>query len=340
MQQIERYGVIALLLLLVTVLAVSMWGDEEVGKNEPTTPTLASAPATRRAETPERRAPLRTPATQRPRRENSRLTNHLSLSSSAQSTTPRNNTRETPRTTRRKTTQLPRKNDTARANLELPKQNTTIPVYDTAANRNFALVDSGRRREAEQNANLIVHKDPVQPKTEPTPRRDPVRTRPKTTPVATQTGTWVVKRGETLSGIASKAMGSAKAWPKIAAANPNVDPNRLMVGAKLVIPTRDQTVTPKTTPKRNTDKTSKTTPKAGGTYTIRSGDVLSRVAQRELGSAKRWPEIVKLNPGLNPDRLIVGKRIQLPEGVARTTPDTRVAVAQSKPRSTKRRRVR
>jgi nucleoid-associated protein YgaU len=47
-------------------------------------------------------------------------------------------------------------------------------------------------------------------------------------------------------------------------------------------------------------------------YAVRDGDTLSEIAQRELGSARRWPEIVAANPGLDPARLRVGKSIQVP----------------------------
>jgi len=54
-------------------------------------------------------------------------------------------------------------------------------------------------------------------------------------------------------------------------------------------------------------------------YTVRSGDTLSEISQRELGSARRWQEIVAANPGLDPARLRAGKTIQIP-GAARTRP--------------------
>jgi nucleoid-associated protein YgaU len=47
-------------------------------------------------------------------------------------------------------------------------------------------------------------------------------------------------------------------------------------------------------------------------YTVRSGDTLSEIAQRELGSARRWNEIVAANPGLDPTRLRAGKTIRIP----------------------------
>ncbi|HEX6882135.1 MAG TPA: LysM domain-containing protein [Planctomycetota bacterium] len=51
---------------------------------------------------------------------------------------------------------------------------------------------------------------------------------------------------------------------------------------------------------------------AGRAYTVRSGDTLSEIAQRELGSSRRWPEIVAANPGLDPARLHVGRKLRIP----------------------------
>lgn len=48
------------------------------------------------------------------------------------------------------------------------------------------------------------------------------------------------------------------------------------------------------------------------TYTVRAGDTLSEIAQSELGSARRWTEIVAANPGLDPSKLRAGKAIQIP----------------------------
>ena len=53
-------------------------------------------------------------------------------------------------------------------------------------------------------------------------------------------------------------------------------------------------------------------PPSSCTYTIRSGDTLGSIAARHLGASKRWPEIARANPGLNPDRLRVGAVINLP----------------------------
>jgi nucleoid-associated protein YgaU len=66
-------------------------------------------------------------------------------------------------------------------------------------------------------------------------------------------------------------------------------------------------------------------------YTVRSGDTLSEIAQHELGSAKRWPEIVAANPGLDPAKLRAGKPIQIPG--AGTASAARADSAPAKPAS-------
>ncbi|MGH7178425.1 MAG: LysM peptidoglycan-binding domain-containing protein [Tepidisphaeraceae bacterium] len=53
---------------------------------------------------------------------------------------------------------------------------------------------------------------------------------------ATGSGTYTVKRGDTLYGIARTRYGDGKQWQKIASANPGVTPQSLKVGQTLVIP--------------------------------------------------------------------------------------------------------
>lgn len=69
------------------------------------------------------------------------------------------------------------------------------------------------------------------------------------------------------------------------------------------------------TPARNSPglPSSGPTPTASGrTYTVRAGDTLSRIAQRELGDAARWPELARLNNLRDPDRIQAGQTLRLP----------------------------
>ncbi|MEM0915539.1 MAG: LysM domain-containing protein [Planctomycetota bacterium] len=47
-------------------------------------------------------------------------------------------------------------------------------------------------------------------------------------------------------------------------------------------------------------------------HTIARGDTLSQLSQTYLGTSRRWDEIVAVNPGIDPNRLIVGEVILIP----------------------------
>jgi hypothetical protein len=48
-------------------------------------------------------------------------------------------------------------------------------------------------------------------------------------------------------------------------------------------------------------------------YIIQKGDTLSRIAERCLGDARRWPEIAALNHVANAHMIFVGQRLRLPD---------------------------
>lgn len=54
------------------------------------------------------------------------------------------------------------------------------------------------------------------------------------------------------------------------------------------------------------------TPPAARTYTVVRGDTLSKIAQRFLGSYKRYPEIARLNGIRDPNRIRAGQVLRLP----------------------------
>jgi len=52
------------------------------------------------------------------------------------------------------------------------------------------------------------------------------------------------------------------------------------------------------------------------TYTVKSGDTLSDIAQSEMGDANRWPELYAANKeavGNNPDLIHPGLELKIPE---------------------------
>ena len=104
-----------------------------------------------------------------------------------------------------------------------------------------------------------------------------------------------VKPGDTLSEIAQRELGGASRWHAIYAANRDHlhNPHWLRVGQLLVLP-------------------------EGGTgashYTVRPGDSLYTIAQRELGDGNRWHSIFEANRGHvhNPRLIFPGERLTIP----------------------------
>jgi outer membrane protein OmpA-like peptidoglycan-associated protein/LysM repeat protein len=111
----------------------------------------------------------------------------------------------------------------------------------------------------------------------------------------------VVQAGDDLWSLAEQYYGDGREWRKIAAANPTVltgGPDRLQVGWRLRIPDLDHDL-----------------PAGDRVITVRRGDTLSSIAERELGSSARWDDIFQVNRAQlgDPDELAVGTRLVLPE---------------------------
>lgn len=159
----------------------------------------------------------------------------------------------------------------------------------------------------------------------PPPTQQPRADRAPDQPIAGATHT--VEEGETLWAIAERYYGDGALYRRIEEANAGRlgKGGSLYVGAKLVIPgaTRQpvkQAATPaRDEPARNAFTPTKTgaTGKAGAErfHVVRKGETLGDIARSELGSAKRWPEIVKLNKAAirDPDNVPAGLRLRLPE---------------------------
>ncbi len=128
---------------------------------------------------------------------------------------------------------------------------------------------------------------------------------PPSLPARPEYRIYTVQDGDTMSSIATRWFGDEQKWHLIAKANPLVDPSRLRIGQTLRIPPRGTHREP-------------AAPVSDGkaeTYTVRSGDTLSTIAEEVYGKADLWTHVYAANRdriGSNPDRLVVGMELELP----------------------------
>ena len=111
---------------------------------------------------------------------------------------------------------------------------------------------------------------------------------------------YTVKQGDTLASIAEEQLSDASRWPEIFVLNRDIisDPDEIVPGQVLTLPRGPAGSTPVL-------------------YTVRRGDTLSAIAERELGDADRWPEIFGLNREMieDPDEILPGQVLVLPHVV-------------------------
>lgn len=129
-------------------------------------------------------------------------------------------------------------------------------------------------------------------------------------------GTHTIQSGETFSQIAQKYSISQTALKQ---ANPKVNPNVIIVGSKLNLPSGS---TSKTTPAVSPPAPSNSTPAIASTtetqrHTVRSGDTLSSIASAYHVSTS---SILRSNTLDNPDRLKIGQIITIPSGTPQSQP--------------------
>jgi len=134
---------------------------------------------------------------------------------------------------------------------------------------------------------------------------------------------------ETLAAVCRLYFGDAALAGELASYNGIDNPDAVTAGRRLRIPKKagvlirgDQTLA--SMPPATPPVTEPTAANAAGaakpaqtyaTYTIKKGDVLSRLSQELLGTSKRMKELVELNRDVirNPDRLIPGTVIKVPK---------------------------
>ena len=121
-----------------------------------------------------------------------------------------------------------------------------------------------------------------------------------------------VQPGDTLWRIARKQYGEGdtkRIVSQIESINPDIDASSLPIGRKIKLPNKlpDGLVTPPLVEQAAAD--------GNVLYTVREGDSLQRIAQRQLGDSGRWNEIWTLNKARinDPASIQVGQTLLLPK---------------------------
>jgi len=132
-----------------------------------------------------------------------------------------------------------------------------------------------------------------------------------------------VAPGESLYAIVKAEYGSAARVQEIAKLNNLSDPSKLKSGQRLRLPVEASATAEatNTAPAANAPAAKPKSPAPKNpapvrlTYTVKKGDSLTVIAQRVLGSQKRWKELYDINRNVirDPDNLEVGVSLSLPD---------------------------
>ncbi len=197
----------------------------------------------------------------------------------------------------------------------------TVKKGDTLFKISRKMYGSGKYFSRIEKANLDIDPDEIEPGVKIiVPALDSKLITPDTTldtgtkttktPAATAStsgkGTYTIKEGDYLQTIAQTLFGDATLWPAIIKANPGINPKRLKIGQKIIIPDNLRAAT-----ETGTKATSPSSD--GSTYTIQPGDTLGKIAKKLYGKERMWSKIQNVNPNLDPRRLTVGQKIKLPQ---------------------------
>lgn len=150
----------------------------------------------------------------------------------------------------------------------------------------------------------------------------------------------VVQDGESAFKVAKRYYGDGKYWKKLAELNGNRigKEGQVRTGVKLKLPsvqevtgragslmatpntatkTASKTGSPKTVPAKLVEPAPasqrETAAAVSGSYTVKSGDTLAEISQRELGTVKRVKEILALNKITDANRIKVGMVLKMPK---------------------------
>lgn len=282
MQQYERFGVLALLLLVVTLVAVALLGED------PRSPE-ALAEATAAAEAQSRSARLQT-TTPRGERAVPRIP---SGDPRLRSATPRSAAQAQGR-------RVQRLADASAARRSAP-QETAPPPCETPlpapASDEMVLPEAPRSERWQASAPVAVEA-PMRRPSAPTSGGHS----------SSEFRSYTVQPGDCLSRILERECGTVRALDGVLALNPSLDPDRIRLGQELRLPLASQA---SSTPARAA-LAGIQDPVVRDVVRVREGDTLYGLLKRERGGAVSLEEVLQCNPGLDPNRLQIGQELLLP----------------------------
>jgi nucleoid-associated protein YgaU len=135
-----------------------------------------------------------------------------------------------------------------------------------------------------------------------------------------------VQKGDTLFEIAAKYYGSGHLWQELAKFNGIKEKDgAVRIGMRLKIPSKDTLLgrvasggskaaanAPAGKPQPKKPETLRSVRTELASYTVKRGESLGFIAQKTLGSAKRWPEIADLNKIEDEDHVPAGTVLKIP----------------------------
>jgi len=123
---------------------------------------------------------------------------------------------------------------------------------------------------------------------------------------------YTIQKNDSYYSIAKKELGNAGRWKELEKLNglPSED---LRIGKVIKLPAKAAAVEPLTP---GPEAPSANDP---NTHVVKSGETLSDISKQHYGTTTKWKEIIKANPGIDPEGLKVGQKLKIPE-IAGTTP--------------------
>jgi nucleoid-associated protein YgaU len=127
----------------------------------------------------------------------------------------------------------------------------------------------------------------------------------------------IVQEGETLRTICGTIYGDSGLATAVASWNNITNANSIEKGQRIALPTRTTLVASSFTFQETVLVKKETTPAATlkmGSYTVKSGDTLSEISQKVMGTAKKTQLLIDLNKDVmpNPNRIRPGMTLKYP----------------------------